>query len=230
MSKLNRTRTGPHVLFGVQQILDFAEPNCDYLSWNPTDQSLVCTSNMIVAVELMDDQTGQKLLNHSKASRATELAPDGWVEGTVKMGRSVNFFGARSGFPRSIATIHIFTLPPIVRALFVLLHLHPSSSLSSQSNSAKHQFQRIFAGFGRDKGGILNPAHFKLLPISGREALFVTRGVTKTPELNFVLLPGVVARWPYLLYPEIAENPGAKTFVKHKLLKFGYFRGELISL
>ncbi|KAJ7491560.1 hypothetical protein B0H11DRAFT_2191290 [Mycena galericulata] len=46
MSNLNRTRTGPHVRFGVQQILDFAEP-----------------SNMIVAVELMDDQTGQKLLN-----------------------------------------------------------------------------------------------------------------------------------------------------------------------
>jgi hypothetical protein len=27
MLNLNRTRTGPHVRFGVQQILDFAEPN-----------------------------------------------------------------------------------------------------------------------------------------------------------------------------------------------------------
>ncbi|KAJ7460454.1 hypothetical protein B0H11DRAFT_2198953 [Mycena galericulata] len=46
MLNLNRTRTGPHVQFGVQQILDFAEP-----------------STVIVAVELMDDQTGQKILN-----------------------------------------------------------------------------------------------------------------------------------------------------------------------
>ncbi|KAJ7830976.1 hypothetical protein B0H13DRAFT_1915674 [Mycena leptocephala] len=76
MSNLNRTRTGPHVRFGVQQILDFAEPvKSAYLDvLNASElrlfelesnlpQSLVCTSNMIVAVELMDDQTGQKLLN-----------------------------------------------------------------------------------------------------------------------------------------------------------------------
>ncbi|KAJ7433303.1 hypothetical protein B0H11DRAFT_2208995 [Mycena galericulata] len=123
MSNLNRTRTGPHVRFGVQQILDFAEPvqTCSnrwvksaYLDvLNASElylfelesnrpQSLVCTSNMIVAVELMDDQTGQKLLNHSKASRATELAPD-------RTGPEVRFgvwtFWQRTGPNRTSATL-----------------------------------------------------------------------------------------------------------------------------